>query len=207
MTKPTSKIEKYIESDIFPRYESFDAAHNIDHVRTVIKESLFLAQYYDVDVDMVYVIAAFHDLGLVNGRDNHHIDSGKILEADEVICANFSQEQITIMKEAVEDHRASNEHEPRSIYGLIVAEADRIIDPHITLLRTVQYGKNKCGDLSVEEQYQRFRTHLMNKYSENGYLKLWIPYSSNAEKLKELRKIIGDEGLLYETFVGLYEEV
>ena len=52
-------------------------------------------------------------------------------------------------KEAVvEDHRASTDHEPRSIYGKIVAEADRIIDPDITLRRTVQYGlkQNPAAD-------------------------------------------------------------
>ncbi len=52
------------------------------------------------------------------------------------------------MREAVEDHRASTDHEPRSLYGKIVAEADRIIDPDTTLRRTVQYGlkQNPAAD-------------------------------------------------------------
>ncbi|MDL2228337.1 HD domain-containing protein [Odoribacter sp. OttesenSCG-928-L07] len=204
MTKLKENIQHYIEKKIIPHYQTFDSAHNIDHIRTVIEESLKLAQYYEVDINMVFVIAAFHDLGLTNGRENHHIDSGKILENDVLISSEFSEEQIKIMKEAVEDHRASNKHEPRSIYGRIVAEADRIIDPNITLLRTVQYGKDNYPDLDLESQYERFCAHLKNKYSENGYLKLWIPYSSNAEKLDELRKIINNEELLRKTFEELY---
>ena len=67
------------------------------------------------------------------------------------------------MKEAVEDHRASNKHVPRSIYGKIVAEADRIIDPDITLRRTVQYGLSNYPELDKEKQYIRFLTHLKEK--------------------------------------------
>jgi uncharacterized protein len=41
------------------------------------------------------------------------------------------------MKEAVEDHRASSSRQPRSIYGKIVAEADRDIDTHEIFLRAI----------------------------------------------------------------------
>ena len=93
-----------------------------------------------INSDMVYVIAAFHDLGLVNDRENHHKDSRIILEADEFVKIHFTAEQIRIMGEAVEDHRASNSQKPRSKYGLIVAEADRFIEPETIIRRTIQYG-------------------------------------------------------------------
>ena len=57
-------MKKYIEECIIPRYESFDAAHRCDHVRYVISQSLELARHYEVNADMVYVIAAYHDTGL-----------------------------------------------------------------------------------------------------------------------------------------------
>lgn len=110
------------------------------------------------------------------------------------------------MKEAAEDHRASTDHEPRSIYGKIVAEADRIIDPNITLQRTVQYGLKQNPTADEEWHYRRFYKHLMEKYAPGGYLKLWFPDSKNAERLKELQAIIADETLLKPVFHRLYTE-
>ena len=109
------------------------------------------------------------------------------------------------MREAVEDHRASNRHAPRSLYGKIVAEADRLIDPHATLLRTVQYGLSHCPDLDREGQYARFRAHLTDKYAEGGYLRLWISESENAARLTELRTLIADEARLRRAFNELYD--
>ena len=36
----------YIETEIIPRYEQFDKAHNLSHVQAVIEESLALAKLY-----------------------------------------------------------------------------------------------------------------------------------------------------------------
>lgn len=171
------EIERYIEEQIIPRYTAFDRAHSIDHVRTVITESLALAEHYDVDRRIVYVTAAYHDLGLCEGRERHHIVSGEIVRADQQLCKWFSGDEIELIACAVEDHRASSDHEPRSIYGRIVAEADRVIDPEITLRRTVQYGLANYPQLDIEGQYARFCAHLQEKYAEGGYLRLWIPES------------------------------
>ena len=81
-TSMNKELERYIEREIIPRYEDFDAAHRTDHVRTVIAQSLELAAHYDADADMVYTVAAYHDTGLANGRERHHIDAGRILAAD-----------------------------------------------------------------------------------------------------------------------------
>lgn len=194
----------YIEQEIIPQYTGFDKAHQTDHVTKVIEESLKLARHYDVDRTMVYVIAAYHDLGLCEGREFHHLVSGRIIETDKKLLQWFTKEQIHIMKEAVEDHRASNDHEPRSIYGKLVAEADRIINPQVTLRRTVQYGLSHYPELDKKKQYTRFLSHLHEKYAEGGYLKLWIPQSDNAERLSELRKLIADEEELRKVFDKLY---
>lgn len=198
---------RYIETEIIPRYEYFDKAHNLSHVQTVIAESLALAKLYpEADERLVYTIAAYHDTGLCRDRTTHHIVSGEILMADTTLRQWFSEEEIQTMKEAVEDHRASTDHEPRSIYGKIVAEADRIIDPDITLRRTVQYGLKQSPTADEEWHYRRFYNHLMEKYAPGGYLKLWFPDSKNAERLKELQAIIADETLLKPVFHRLYTE-
>ena len=187
------EIISYIESEIIPRYDSFDAAHRRDHVSMVIKQSLEIAEHLDVDLNMVYVIAAYHDTGLCEGREHHHEVSARIIKADENLRRWFSEEQIQIMADAAEDHRASAKNAPRTIYGRIVAEADRFIDPETIVRRTIQYGLDHYPELSKEQQYDRMMQHLHEKYGRNGYLKLWFPESPNAARLEKLRQMIDNE--------------
>lgn len=190
----------YVEHEILPRYEHFDAAHQRNHADEVIERSLTLAEHYDVDNDMVYTIAAYHDTGLCEGRDTHHLVSGRIIREDKKLRDWFTEEQIETMAQAAEDHRASSGHEPRTIYGKIVAEADRLISPEKVIRRTIQFTQDHFPDYDKEQQFQRFREHLMEKYSDTGYLKLWLPESENAPRLEELRKIIRDEHKMREAF-------
>ena len=199
-------LQAYIESAILPRYKGFDPAHRTDHALQVIAESLKLAKHYDVDERMVYTIAAYHDIGLCEGRERHHLVSGRMLRSDEHLREWFTEEEIVTMAQAVEDHRASLDHAPRSIYGRIVAEADRLIEPMTVLLRTVQYGLSHYPELSKEQHYQRYCEHLQEKYAEGGYLKLWIPESDNAARLAELRALIADEARKREAFEQIYVE-
>jgi len=201
-----TSLQKYIETEIIPRYASFDRAHGIDHARTVIAESLRLAEYYPVDRAMVLAAAAYHDLGLCEGRPTHHLVSGRIVRADLRLREWFDAESIEIIACAAEDHRASAGHPPRSIYGRIVAEADRIIDTNTTLRRTVQYGLANYPQYGMEEQFSRFRTHLHEKYAEGGYLQLYIPESDNSRRLAELRGLIADKQALHSAFDRIYRE-
>ncbi len=197
-------IKNYVERGILPRYDFFDAAHQRNHAEEVIARSLALAAHYEVDMNMVYAIAAYHDTGLCEGRDTHHLVSGRIIREDKQLREWFSEEQIETMAQAAEDHRASSGHEPRSIYGKIVAEADRLITPEKVIRRTIQYGLDHYPELDHEGQYQRFRHHLMEKYSDTGYLRLWIPESDNATQLEKLRKIIRDETAMRAAFEVFY---
>lgn len=206
-TEISPQIIDYVEREIIPRYASFDKAHREDHVRMVIEQSLKLVEHEpSMNADMVYVIAAFHDLGLINGRENHHKDSRKILEADKFIAVCFPPEQIRIMGEAVEDHRASNGHKPRNEYGLIVAEADRFIEPETIIRRTIQYGLANYPHLDKAGHYQRTINHLNEKYSPDGYLKVWIPWSDNAANLRKLHALLSDQPRLDSIFNRIFDE-
>lgn len=205
LEKPYKILVDYIEAEIIPRYEHFDAAHRTDHVRTVIAQSLSLAANYDVDLNMVYAIAAFHDTGLAEGREQHHIASGEILASDETLSRWFTTEQLAVMCEAVEDHRASADHEPHTIYGRIVAEADRVIDPETIVRRTVQYGLANYPELDREGHYARCLDHLQKKYAEGGYLRLWIAESDNARRLEELRVLIRNRERLRAVFDAAFD--
>ena len=199
-------IMEFVEQNILPRYAMFDKAHNLSHVNNVIKRSLTLALTIGADIDMAYVIAAYHDLGLDGPRAIHHITGGKILASDARLRRWFSPEQIKIMREAVEDHRASASHAPRSIYGKIVAEADRDISPETVFRRTVQYGLAHYPEMSEEEHWARFAEHMDNKYSSHGYIKLWIQNSPNQKSLNDIRNIISDPEALRREFDKYFHE-
>lgn len=215
------ELKKYVEREIIPRYDSFDRAHRRGHVETVIAQSLNLAgivnssaAYVEPDgsktvvlPDMVYAAAAYHDTGLCNGRERHHSDSAAIIRADANLRRWFSEEQIDIIADAAEDHRASSKSAPRTIYGRIVAEADRDIVPFTIILRTVQFGLAHYPELSKEEHYSRAVQHMHEKYADGGYLKLWIPESPNAARLEELRCIIRDGESLRNAFEKAWEQV
>lgn len=201
------EIMEFVERQILPRYNAFGESHGLRHVTRVIKNSLRLADVTGADIDMVYVVAAYHDLGMEGPRAIHHLTSGKILMADARLKKWFNADQLKVMKEAVEDHRASSSRQPRSIYGKIVAEADRDIDVHEIFLRAIQYGKENGPDKTVEEHWERFAQHMDEKYSNNGYIKLWIPNSPNEKALKELRNIIEDKKLLRKAFDDIWKEM
>lgn len=200
-------LMEFVEKQILPRYTAFGESHGLYHVTRVIKNSLELARMLGADINMTYTIAAYHDLGMEGPRAIHHITSGKILTADARLKKWFSPEQIKIMREAVEDHRASASHAPRSIYGKIVAEADRDIDIDTVFIRAIQYGIEHDPDKDKEWQFKRFDSHMEEKYSNNGYIKLWIPHSPNEKKLKELRDIIVNKELLRQYFDKIYDKI
>lgn len=191
-----TQLQKYVEQTILPQYDAFDGGHRRDHAETVIRESLLLAREYQADEQMAYVIAAYHDLGLRIDRELHHIHSGEILLADEMLRQWFSEEQLLVMRDAVEDHRASGKNPPRTIYGAIVAEADRQIDPLTVIQRTMAYSRKLYPDGDFETLYRRSREHLQEKYAEGGYLKLWLNSPRNVEGLARLRDLIHDEDKL-----------
>ena len=199
-------LMEFVEVNILPRYNAFDKAHNLSHANRVIRQSIDLARTMGADINMAYVIAAYHDLGLEGPRAVHHITSGKILLADKRLSKWFSPAQLQVMKEAVEDHRASASHAPRSLYGRIVAEADRDIDPETVIRRTVEFGLGHYPEKSKEEHWERFMEHMHNKYSSHGYIKLWLPGSDNEKKIKQLRDLIESPQAMRPIFDRIFEE-
>ena len=203
---PSLDLVEFIETQILPQYATFDRAHNLEHVTRVIRNSLELVKTTGADINMVYAIAAYHDVGMSGHRADHHLRGGKILAADARLKKWFTAEQIKIMKEAVEDHRASASRAPRSIYGKIVAEADRDIDSDTVFRRTVQFGLSNYPELDKEGHWKRFQEHMQNKYSKDGYIRLWIPNSPNARRLSALRDIIAQPVKLREEFERFFAE-
>jgi uncharacterized protein len=217
------EIDKYIYEVIVPQYAGFDAAHKEDHVLTVIDQAMKLLdrmpQWVEgqddpdvqwqvpVDREVLKMAAACHDLGLVNGRDRHHLDSGQIIRGARELMRWFSAEEVEIIAQAAEDHRASGKGAPRSIYGMLVAESDRVIDADTIIRRTIQFGFKHYPDLGREGHMQRAVDHLIEKYGRGGYLRLWIPWSDNAARLNALQDTIADPVAVREAVAKAYDLV
>ena len=200
------EIMAFVERDIIPRYDAFDAGHGRDHAHTVISKALQLAEYYpEVDKRIVLIAAAYHDLGLAYGREEHHNHSARIVREDERLLQWFNDDEIGIIADATQDHRASSGHEPRSIYGRIVAEADRIIDGETIVRRALQYGMKHEPGLDREGQFRRLMEHMREKYDYDGYLKLWIPESDNARRLEAFRQTLANEKAFRHLFDTIYD--
>ena len=192
--KLNNDLKQYIETQVFPQYNKNEAGHGINHIKTVIERSMKFAKDYDVDINMVYTIAAYHDIGHHIDRKKHEIISAEMFMNDENMKKFFNDEERKIIKEAIEDHRASSDHEPRTIYGRIVSTADRtIIDIDTTIRRSYSYGKRNYVGISEEEQIDRVYSHLKEKYGENGYAKVYLKDKEFEEALQKLRKTLSNK--------------
>ena len=190
--KINKELKAYIEEDVFPEYDKNESGHGINHIKDVIKRSFELVEenQLDVNMDMVYVIAAYHDIGHYIDSKTHEIISADMMSKDKKLSKFFTKEELQIIKEAIEDHRASAKENPRSIYGRIVSSADRNNKVEDCLRRTYTYGKKLNPEATDEELFLRAYDVLTEKFGENGYAKFYFKDSKYEKFLKELRDLL-----------------
>ena len=193
--KVNNELKKYIEENVFPEYDKNESGHGINHIKDVIKRSFELVEenQLDVNIDMVYVIASYHDIGHHIDSKTHEIISADLMSKDKTLSNFFTEEELKIIKEAIEDHRASANDEPRSIYGRIVSSADRNNKVEDCLRRTYTYGKKLNPDATDEELFLRAYDVLQNKFGEDGYAKFYFKDSKYEKFLKEIRELLKDK--------------
>ena len=198
------ELKKYIEEYIFPSYEKNDLGHSIDHINYVIDRSLSFAKSVDdINYDMVYTIAAYHDIGHYIDAKNHEKVSSEMLLKDNKLKEFFNDEEIQIMSEAVYDHRASLEGEPRSIYGKIVSSADRNTGVKFPLKRAYEYDVNHRPEFTLEEIIQETREHIKKKFGKNGYAttKMYFDDPDYDKFLEEISDLVEDEEAFRKKFL------
>lgn len=185
MMHVTKELKDYIEQQILPIYEKNDTGHGIEHIKYVVKRSLeFANQFPHINLDMVYAIASFHDVAHHIDKDKHEILSAKLFYENEKMKDFFDDKQRIIIKEAIEDHRASLEYEPRSDYGKIISSADRTTNIESVLKRTHSYTIKHYRDLDLFQMVERSYNHMLKKYGGNGYAKNYC-YDKDYEQFKQ----------------------
>lgn len=198
--KINNELKEYIENNIFPVYSKNDQGHNLDHIKYVINRSIRFADTVpDINYNIVYTVAAYHDIGHHIDPKKHEIISAQMMYNDAKLKEFFSDEERIVIKEAIEDHRASSDHEPRSIYGKIVSTADRNNTVEACLRRSYTYGKRLEPNSTDEELYERAHKHLNLKFGENGYAKFYFKDEEYEKFLSEIRALLADKNKFIET--------
>lgn len=185
------ELRQYIEADILTQYDA-EAGHGLEHIQYVIRRSMrFGEKLPEVNLDLSYAIAAYHDIGRKIDNEHHEIESAKIFLADEKMQKFFDEAERKLIAEAIEDHRASSKHEPRSIYGRIVSSADRNTSVKQMLGRLYKYTKSLMPEAAEEEILESARIHLREKYSPDGYAakKIFFSDPDYEECLVEVERI------------------
>lgn len=170
-----TELRKYIENFILPQYEKNDAGHSLEHIEYVVRRCLaFADQFENIDPDIIYTVAVFHDIAHHIDKKNHENLSAELFYADEEMKKFFSHEERLLIKEAIEDHRASLDREPRSDYGKIISSADRSTDAEDFLRRTHAYTLRHFPESTAKEILDRAFDHTFLKYGSNGYAKHYV---------------------------------
>lgn len=210
MDKVNQELLDYIEKNIFPIYEKVDEGHNLkNHILPVINQSINLANKLNdktLNINIVYAVAAYHDIGLIKGRKLHHIYSKEFVLNDVILKQWFSEDEIKLIAEAVEDHRASSDNVPRSIYGMIIADSDKNVDLSEIILRTHLCIKTKYPDIDLstfENEFEKAYEWIIDKDSENGYLKFYLDKDKELKK-EDLHRLVKNKEYIKQEYSKVY---
>ena len=207
-----SNLRKYVEENVMPKYDSNNVGgHGVPHIRTVISRSFEIINEFGLDVnkDMVYAIAAFHDIGYRENPDEHEEVSSRMFLSDSNMRIFFTEEQIQIIAEAIVDHRASLEYEARSVYGKIVSSADRETSVKNMLQRSFLYqaDKHSAEKPSTAQVIEYSFKKLSSKYGNGGYAKMYYPDKKYTDYLDRMQELLEDEEKFIKEEMKIAEEL
>lgn len=206
------KLRDYINTEIKSKYKTFDKGHNISHFNFVTKNCInygkqLIEKGEDIDLDIAYIVGAFHDVGIVNGREGHAKKSGEFVRKDKILREFYSAETIEMIAEAVEDHSSHLGYEPRNIYGKIVADADRNNSVYLVFSRPIKYAlKNEKG-LTKQEHLERVYEFVQNKFGRNGYVKYHLDIEDTRKEQDKVWELLDDKQLCFAYMSGLFDEI
>lgn len=211
MFKVNVELKKYIEEKILTLYDDNIGGHGIEHINSVISRSFELVDEFklDVDLNMVYVIAAFHDIGYKINPDEHEEVSSNMFRNNADMRKFFDEAQINIIAEAIIDHRASLEYEARSIYGKIVSSADREISVENMLERSIlfQADKHKEENPTIMQIIDYSYKKLSSKYGKGGYAKMYFQDKKYIDYLNRMQEILEDKDKFIEAELQIIKDL
>lgn len=199
-----TEVLAHLIENVFPNYYLNDEGHGLSHIAYVLRRSVYFAkqamkEYPDINLEFVKVVAIYHDAGHHIDKKNHEKVSAEMLREDKELEKFFTADEIELMAEAVEDHRASADHEPRSIYGKIVSTADRSNSIENCLERTYTYRRKNYPGISDDEIFEGAYQHLVQKFGPQGYAKFYFHDEEYEQFLTDIRSLLSDKDKYIET--------
>lgn len=195
-TKDVDKeLVAYVTDNIFPQYEPNDKAHGIIHIIEVIRRSFALNETLRLNLNknMIYAIAACHDLGKYIDSDNHEKIAAQIFIKDENMKRFFSDEERLIIMQAIEDHRSSKEDTPRSDYGKLISSADRNTRIEIVFIRSFFVAKVRQPESQMEDYLDYTFKRLSKRYGEENPENMFYEDEIYRVFLHDMRELLKDE--------------
>ena len=208
-----SKIDinliEYIEKSILPEYDLNDKGHNKNHIEFVLKRAFEISKEYDIDYDILYVCVCFHDIACHINRDIHEVLSAEIAFKDKYLNEFFNNNEMNIIKEAIEDHRASSNNIPRNIYGKILSSADRKVDIKTYFVSSLFFKATDISKVNMEEAIEKSYNHAIDKFGKNGYAtnKFYVNDERYKKFLSDLQYLIDNKDEFYEIAKIVFNEV
>lgn len=206
------ELLNHINLCVKSKYRTFDKAHNVSHFNYVTNNCVNYAKSLNnmgknVSLEVAYVVGAYHDLGLIYGRENHAKNSGIFVMQDDVLKQFFDDETIKLIAEAAEDHSSHLSYEPRNIYGKIVADADRNNTLYLTFSRPVKYGLKHESHLNRLGQIERTYNFVNQKFGKNGYVKYWLSIPETKMYQQSIWNMLDNKEMCFGYIAGILDEV
>lgn len=206
------ELKKYILENIKEKYKTFDKGHNVSHFNFVTKNCVnygkqLIEKGVDIDLDIAYIVGAYHDVGILKGRENHALSSGEIVRKDEVLAKFYSPEIVETIAQAVEDHSSHLTYEPRSIYGKIVADADRNNTMYLVFSRPIKYALKNEPTTTRQEHIEKVYNFVNQKFGRNGYVKYWLDIPDTTKEQQKIWQLLDNKELCLQYISGLFDEI
>ena len=200
-----TKLREYVEKNVWPYWDLNDKGHGPIHRMEVTRRVFALNETFhlELDPDMLYVIANWHDVGKYIDHKKHHLIAAEKFMEDEGMKQFFSDSQRKIIKEAIEDHRSSKEDAPRSDYGKLISSADRNTTIEMVFIRSFFVAKDRMPDMNIEEYLDYTVDRLRKRYSLENPENMFFEDDVYQVFLKDMRNLLARP----DDFKNLYCEI
>lgn len=204
-------LKSYIISEIKSKYRNFDKGHNISHFNFVTRNCVnyakkLIAKGEKIDLDIAYIVGAYHDIGIMLGREGHAKSSAKIVREDQMLKNFYDEQTINMIAEAVEDHSSHLSYEPRSIYGKLVADADRNNSVYLVFSRPVKFRLKNRDEKSRQEHIEDVYDFVQSKFGRNGYVKYHLDIDDTKKEQQKVWELLDNKEKCLAYIAGIYDE-
>jgi len=170
-------------------YDTFDKGHDRIHMEYVRRTAMYLYSKYgnndQRELELVYIAATLHDIGLSKTRENHELIGSIMVQQDNYLKKYLTKQDIDIISNAIKEHRYISGN-PQSIIDKCIYDADKIHGSSYYLVyRAIMYSIDNNKNISyLQSHVEKAFSHLIEKYGKI-YTDSKLFFNDSVDKLKE----------------------